>query len=277
MDNMSSLADALPQIRIEMLLDEYEKCGVMPWFSFRSYIPERPLPSISERSPVRTERLIVRPLLNSDLDAFWELRQAETQVASRMRGRADPTKEHSRQQLQLFHEDDQNHWYFGAFLQSTGELIGEGGLPDCRDRNMSASGWPEGIYLNIYTLYIYFRGTNIFSAEFILKPDCCRQGYGTELFHAVMNLWWDLPREWQRLQLHHAVTPEKEPGDTVIEGVVFQWEAGNKAAPQFFAKMLKQNPIAASGGYASLDTRPGREGNVVYLTGMLVANPNQLN
>lgn len=91
-----------------------------------------------------------------------------------------------------------------------------------------------------------------------------------------MDSWWDLPREWQRLQLHAAVTPDKEPGEKVIEGVVLQWEAGNDAAKAFFAKMLQQNPIAASGGFASIDRRPGREGNVVYLTGMLVANPKQL-
>lgn len=114
------------------------------------------------------------------------------------------------------------------------------------------------------------------TAEFILRPEFTRQGYGTELFHAVMDAWWHLPREWQRLQLHAAVTPGKEPGDKVIEGVVFQWEAGNDAAQAFFAKMLQQNPIAASGGFASIDRRPGREGNVVYLTGMLVANPKQL-
>lgn len=91
-----------------------------------------------------------------------------------------------------------------------------------------------------------------------------------------MEAWWALPREWQRLQLHAAVTPGKEPGDEVFEGVVFQWETGNDAAKNFFAKMLQQNPIAASGGFASLDRRPGREGTVVYLSGMLVVNPSQL-
>lgn len=88
-----------------------------------------------------------------------------------------------------------------------------------------------------------------------------------------MDSWWALPREWQRQQLHPAVTLGKQPGEKVTEGVVFQWEGGNDAAKHFFAQVLKQSPVAAGGGFASIDMRPGREGNVVYLTGMLVANP----
>lgn len=39
--------------------------------------------------------------------------------------------EESKQNLdQLQTPYDRKHWYFGAFLASTGELIGEGGLPD---------------------------------------------------------------------------------------------------------------------------------------------------
>lgn len=91
-----------------------------------------------------------------------------------------------------------------------------------------------------------------------------------------MDSWWALPREWQRQQLHAAVTSGKEPGDEVTEGVVFQWESGNDVAKHFFAKVLQQSPIAAGGGFASIDVRPGRLGSVVYLTGMLVANPKRI-
>lgn len=154
MNTMAALTHALPRLEIEMGLEDFEKCGMTPWFSFRALIPTRPLPALDERPQLRTARLVVRPLWLSneknnndkddDLAAFCELRQASTQVYSRLRGRPDVSAEHSREQLVRLTDDDQGHWYFGAFLQSTGELIGEGGLPDVRDRDMSASGWPEG-------------------------------------------------------------------------------------------------------------------------------------
>lgn len=144
MDTMASLTHALPRLTIEMGLEDFEKGGMTPWFSFRALIPTRPLPAIHERPQLRTARLLVRPLLPADLDAFVTLRRADTQVYSRLRGRPDVSADHSRQQLDRLNADDQAHWYFGAFLLDTGELIGEGGLPDVRDRDMSASGWPEG-------------------------------------------------------------------------------------------------------------------------------------
>lgn len=144
MDTLTSLTHALPQLKIEMGLEDFEKCGMTPWFSFRALIPERPLPAIDERPQVRTARLLVRPLVPADLDAFVVLRRARTQVYSRLRGRPDVSAQHSREQLDRLNDDAQAHWYFGAFLLDTGELIGEGGLPDVRDRDMSASGWPEG-------------------------------------------------------------------------------------------------------------------------------------
>lgn len=141
---MAELTRALPRLKIEMGLEDFEKGGMTPWFSFRALIPTRPLPAIRERPHKRTARLLVRPLAPADLDAFWALRRAGTQVYSRLRGRPDVSIDHSREQLARLNDDEQSHWYFGAFLQDTGELIGEGGLPDVRDRDMSASGWPEG-------------------------------------------------------------------------------------------------------------------------------------
>lgn len=144
MDTMAGLTKSLTRLQINLNLEDYQNCGMMPWFSFRTFVPARPLPSISERPHIRTARLIVRPLALTDLDVFWKLRGSESQVASRIRGRSDLDIEQSRQSLFHLNEDDQCHWYFGAFLLETGELIGEGGLPDVRDRDMSASGWPEG-------------------------------------------------------------------------------------------------------------------------------------
>lgn len=126
----------------------------------------------------------------------------EIQGRSRIRGRPDQSMEETQQRVEMLNQNYKHHWYFGGFLQSTGELIAEGGLPDCDIMASSGSGWPE--------------------AEFLVKPEYWRQGYGTEFFHAVMDLWWDLPREWRQVQLIPSGMPGREPGDIAMEGVVFQ-------------------------------------------------------
>jgi hypothetical protein len=117
----------------------------------------------------------------------------------------------------------------------------------------SISGWPE--------------------AEFLVKPQHCRQGYGTELWNAIMDSWWDLPRKRRRHQLIPLIVPGKEPGDKVDECVVFQWEASNEVAKYFFAKILAQAPVAAQGGCESIDTRDGREGSLITWSGTMICNP----
>ncbi|KAF0644714.1 hypothetical protein NXS19_002198 [Fusarium pseudograminearum] len=254
METMAPLKQALPSLQIFLSQEQAQELGMTPWFSYSVTLPERPIPGASERKSIETERLVVRPFTMKDLEAFHELRKIpELQVYSTARGRANKDKDESERQLHSLVQDDQCHWWFGAFLKSTGELIGEGGLPDVLTMSSSISGWPE--------------------AEFLIKPQHCRQGYGSELWTAIMDSWWDLPREKRRHQLIPIVAPGKEPGDKVDECVVFQWEASNEVARNFFAKILAQAPVAAQGGCESMDTREGRVGNLITWSGTLICNP----
>ncbi|KAJ4014178.1 hypothetical protein NW752_005897 [Fusarium irregulare] len=254
METMAPLQQALPSLQIFLSQEEAQNLGMTPWFSYSVTLPERPIPGASERKPIETERLVIRPFTMKDLEAFHDLRKdSELQVHSTSRGRANKDKDESERQLHALVQDDQCHWWFGAFLKSTGELIGEAGLPDVLSMSSSISGWPE--------------------AEFLIKPQYCRQGYGTELWKAVMDSWWDLPRERRRHQLVPLIAPSKEPGDKVDECVVFQWEASNDVAKHFFAKVLAQAPVAAQGGCESIDTRDGREGTLITWAGTMISNP----
>ncbi|KAF4984006.1 hypothetical protein FZEAL_711 [Fusarium zealandicum] len=254
METMSQLQAPLPVLNVRLQLDEYQGLAVTPWYSYSVLLPNRPLPNISKRPHIKTARLVVRPVTLDDLDGLHDLRQRpKLQLHSKTRGRPNRSKDETRQHIEEMAEDEPTHWNFGAFLQSTGELIGEGGLPDCVHMVTSTSGWPE--------------------AEFFIKPEYWRQGYGTELYNAVMDSWWDLSRERRRQQLHPAVAPGKEPGDPVAEGVMFGWENGNDAALGFFSKVLANAPIFAEGGYESIDMREGREGSLVRWDGALVINP----
>ncbi|KAI1339683.1 acetyltransferase domain-containing protein [Xylariaceae sp. FL0016] len=255
MEEMPPLATALSEIRrLSLGLAELESLGVVPWFSYTVNLPKRPLPFISDRPHLKTERLVLRPILPSDLEAFFELRQnPETQNQSKTRGRPDKTKEETKAAIDTLNHDVQNHWYFGIFLQSTGEMIGEDGMPDCITMSTSNSGWPE--------------------AEFLIKPKHFGQGYGTEAFKAIVESWWNLPREKRRHQIIGALVPGKDPGDEVQEGLVFQWEEHNTRAAKFFAKMLAQAPASAEGTFTSRDTREGREGDIVRWAGTIATNP----
>lgn len=120
-------------VKISLEADQYEKLGVRPWFSYKVNMPIRPMPSASSRPHTMTKRLLIRPILPSDAEALHDLRRRPgTQNNSTQRGRPDRDLEETRLNVEYLQSPyDQHHWYFGAFLLSTGELIGEGGLPDC--------------------------------------------------------------------------------------------------------------------------------------------------
>lgn len=245
--------NTMQPLEVKFEHEDYEKLGIMPWFNYLINLPERPLPNNADRPHIQTDRLVVRPFLPSDTEAFHALRSIEIiQNQSTTRGRPDRDLEESRQNIEKFQEEDQHHWYFGAFLKSTGELIGEAGLPDL-------DGWRSGRP----------------EAEVLIKPEYWRQGYGTELWKAVMDSYWDLPREKRRYQLCPAfVSAEKEPGDEVADAVGFVWEDNNNAAKGFFGKMLGRASLEAAGFFVDYDRRDGREGNLVRWEGTLAANPN---
>lgn len=76
-----------PGAKLEYTKDELAEVGIVPWFSYSITLPLDPLPSITARSSLETESLIVRPLLTTDLDAFHNLRcDADVQKRSFARG-----------------------------------------------------------------------------------------------------------------------------------------------------------------------------------------------
>lgn len=227
---------------------------MIPWFNYKISLPVRPLPPIQDRPEIRTKQLVVRPLLPADLEAFHALRSIrETQIHSTSRGRPDRDLDETRQNLAFLQAPyDERHWYWGAFLQSTGELIGEGGLPNIDEQ--PTSGWTR--------------------TEILIKPEHWRKGYGTELLDAILDVYWDLPREWRRHQLLPGIVPEgKEPGDKVIDHLEFVWESSNTMAGNFLCKALGKAPVSHEGFYEAFDFREGREGDLVKWGGQLLVNP----
>lgn len=250
---MTAAAVMAPKVQVNLEADKYESLGVIPWFSYMVNFPERPLPPITQRPELATERLVIRPIVPTDLEAFHQLRSIpETQTHSTSRGRPDRDLEETKGNIERLQAPfDQQHWYWGAFLATTGELIGEGGLPDTEDQ--PTSGWAR--------------------CEILIKPKYWRRGYGTEFFNAVMNSWWALPRKKRRHQLLPLVAGDADPGEEVTDGVEMYWEDSNEAATHFFHNVLGRSSVSHEGFFESFDWREGREGNLVRWGGIIVTNP----
>jgi RimJ/RimL family protein N-acetyltransferase len=92
------------------------------------------LPLVGDNLPVlRSARLIIRPLLLSDINSYSTLRSQPEAMTSSSRGRPDLNIDETREKLfslQAPYQD--SHVYFGIFLQnedgSEGDFIGDGGV-----------------------------------------------------------------------------------------------------------------------------------------------------
>ncbi|KAH7037063.1 acyl-CoA N-acyltransferase [Microdochium trichocladiopsis] len=250
---MTASPQRTPMVTVQYSKSELDEASVLPWFSYQVSQPSD-LPPVSARPPLRTSRLLIRAFVREDAEALHKLRaDAELQQHSIVRGRPDESLEQTIHNIeQLLPPYDDCHWYFGAFLAETGELIGEGGLPDIHGRT-TRSGWPE--------------------ADFLIARDYQRQGYGTELFEAVMTSWWNLPRERRRRQLHPYVIPNHVPGAKLADCVVICHEAANKPAAAFFGKMAGEDEAALQGTFEDYDMREGRQQALTQWSGMTLANP----
>ncbi|KAI4869916.1 acyl-CoA N-acyltransferase [Hypoxylon rubiginosum] len=160
------------------------------WTFVETTIPRVPLPPNSEREPIRTERLVIRPMREDDLLAYHGLRSQPEAMTGTMRGRPDRDVDESRAALRDFlSPNDEKTFLFGVFLASTDEFIGEGGVHTLES---STCGWPEIGYK--------------FRKEF------WGRGYATEFLGALLEAWWRLPRSNTRAHVASSSIPKG--GDT---------------------------------------------------------------
>ncbi|XXH02422.1 hypothetical protein Hte_008797 [Hypoxylon texense] len=137
----------------------------------KTFLPTRPLPPSSGRKPIHTERLILRPFTEDDVDGLHVIHRQPEVMKYTNRGRIDDDKEVTRASMGRFLPPNDVHTYGNAIcLASTGEIIGTGGIA----RPEQMFGWPE--------------------VGYIFKKEAWGQGYATEFLKAMVNFWWTLPR-----------------------------------------------------------------------------------
>lgn len=143
------------------------------WLTIQTTLPSVPIPNPPQ---ISTDRLIIRPLLQSDLEAFHEMASQPEVAFWTMAGVPPSSIEVSRKKLQEG-LDDHGTVNLAICLRETGKFIGTGGSHR-REGNL---GWPVMNY--------YFR-----SEEW-------RKGYATEFLVAFLGLWWTFPRSEATLKV----------------------------------------------------------------------------
>jgi len=143
------------------------------------------LPFIGDNlfEPILSDRLILRPLLLSDLQAFYTLRSQPEAMAHSNKGKPDANIDETFDKLKRlqppYHD---SHLYFGIFLKKSdgteGDLIGDGGVHKFVS---TKTGWPE------------------FGYKF--KKAYWGQGYATEFALAFIGFWLSLPRTQRSIQV----------------------------------------------------------------------------
>ena len=160
----------------------YEHCGTLPngrkyWRCLPEVTVSTVLPKVENLSTrrVSSERLILRPLRTSDIEAYHSVRKQPEPMYGLSRTGPDVDLNETR----TYFENRKSMVGFGIFLNNSdgreGELIGEVGV------NIFSRGFPALFY--------------------ILKKEYWGYGYGTELVEAFIGFWRSLPREDEQVRV----------------------------------------------------------------------------
>lgn len=134
-------------------------------------LPAPPYPLVSERTPIKTKRLLIRPHRASDLDALYAMRRQQAVMQYTIKGTVDVDRAESEAWLaqKLAPHGDLTYDFAIADLE-TDELLGTGG---CHLR-AGEMGWPELGYL--------------------FRTEAHGKGYATEFVNGYLEAYWALPR-----------------------------------------------------------------------------------
>ncbi|KAI0440145.1 acyl-CoA N-acyltransferase [Xylaria telfairii] len=209
----------------------------------KTTLPTHPFPANSARAPIRTERLVIRPVTQDDFDALRSLRTQPEVMACTAAGRIDGDPSETQSRLDPFLPPRDADTYNPAIcLASTGEFIGLGGVFSTH----SELGWPEVGYM--------------------LKKEHWGRGYGTEFLKAFLDAWWSLPRSEAQTAVD-ALSVDAREGDAVPEMICAMVESTNRGSLRIMEKAgFKQFKT-----WKEVSRRPGSEGAEVTLVGF--ANP----
>ncbi|KAJ5774404.1 Acyl-CoA N-acyltransferase [Penicillium paradoxum] len=176
----------------------------------KAFLPTIPLPTNDNRSPIITDRLLLRALRASDLEALHVLRTQEEVMKWTSAGCIDDSIEQTKSKLDPFlAPNDVRTANCAICLKNTGELIGIGGC----HLYPGSHGWPEVGYM--------------------LRTDAWGKGIATEFLTAWLKFWSDLPRTEREVR----VQKEMVIGENAVdEHLIALTEASNAASQNVLLK-----------------------------------------
>lgn len=197
---------------LQMAADNGIARGDVELVAVRSTLPVVPYPPLEQRGAILTERLLLRPYQESDLQALHEMNSDPAVAQWSAAGLADADIEATRTSLEPMLRNVLERQDYIICLASTGQVIGLGG----HHRRCGTLGWPE--------------------LGYSLKKEFWGQGYGTEFLQGYLQWWWTLPRTEVELEVDKATIKDGQTGDTVPECMVAITIEANRASRRVMAK-----------------------------------------
>ncbi|KAF2966587.1 hypothetical protein GQX73_g6956 [Xylaria multiplex] len=218
-----------------------------PLITVKTTLPSQPFPANAARAPIRTARLVIRPLTQDDLGALHALRTQSEVMACTALGRVDGSLAETQAKLDPFLPPrDAETYNPGIYLASTGELIGFGGVFGTG----SELGWPEVGYM--------------------IKSEHWGRGYTTEFLKAFVQDWWSLPRRNTEAKVD-ALSVGAEEGDGVPEMLCAMVEATNTSS----LRVMEKAGFRRFKTWKETSRREGSEGAEVTLVGFVQVRPEE--
>jgi RimJ/RimL family protein N-acetyltransferase len=176
----------------------------------KALLPTIPLPANRERAAITTDRLLVRALQPSDLDALHVLRTQAEVMRWTSAGCIDESIEKTKSKLDPFlPPNDLVTANCAICLKDTGELVGIGGC----HLYPGSHGWPEVGYM--------------------FRTEVWGKGFATEFLGAWLRFWSELPRTEREVR----VQKEMVVGDGVVdECLIAITEASNDGSQRVLLK-----------------------------------------
>ncbi|KAK3398087.1 GNAT domain-containing protein [Sordaria brevicollis] len=184
------------------------------FITVRTTLPRFPFPPISERPWANTERLLLRPLSASDLQALHELRTQPEVMIWTSAGRPDIDINETKAKLDTFLTDEGNGKTFNfaiCFKEEPDKLVGIGG---CHN-SASSFGWPELGYM--------------------FRKEAWGQGIATEFVKAWLGLWKALPRQVVTVKCDERTLRGAE------DGIYEKWENDEVVEERLIAMTTEDN------------------------------------
>ncbi|KAI8629687.1 acetyltransferase domain-containing protein [Xylariaceae sp. FL1651] len=222
--------------------------------------PSQPLLPNSERKPIRTDRLLLRPFTDSDAEAIFEMRKQPEVMLWTSVGVPDKDIEASRSFVERFTppNDAQTYDFAIVYMEGNNEakegiVIGSGGAHKV-DLQL---GWPEVGYM--------------------LRKEYWNKGLATEFMRAWTQAWWALPRSEVEIEvpvdsvLAVLKTGAEKTGPViqVPERLTAIIDANNTGS----RRVLQKIGFAEYREWNEPDSRAEFEGNDVTLVGFMLEAP----